>query len=113
MAGFTEPITLLPGIQAKVVSAATAVGTAKSQVFNSDPRGDQILTLIAKRTAITALTVDLEVSPDGGTTWEKHTTAISLLTAAARVAVGANQLCRLNIATFTGTSVDIFATSGV
>lgn len=52
---------------------------------------------------VTGLIVDAEISPDGGTTWQKVQTALNLVTAPQRFTIAgmAGYLCRFVSTTFT------------
>lgn len=106
------PVTIPAGNSATVVNAATATGTANSQIFNvqqKPDRGDLSVIFQAIKTAITVLTVDLEVSSDGGTTWGALTTFDFAASPIQMYTLLPGVVYRLNVKTITGTSVTINA----
>lgn len=119
----TQVVSLDPGFVLTVVNAlaASSTGTATSQIFTVAPRGDsgdRDLTLTAvPNGAVTTVTVDLEVSSDGGVTWQKKHVGIALIatsvsTEAVETGIQAGLLYRVNPTTNTGgTSVTINATA--
>jgi len=109
-------VALDPGVIVTVVNAATGTGTAASQQFGVQARqdgGDRSAHLQAIKTgAFTALTVDLEESTDGGTTFNPYVAGLDFNAAAVQKATNLvpGNIYRLNIKTFTGgTSVVINA----
>lgn len=120
--GVDEQLYVAPG---GAINATGPIGTPPNGTFGLPPqssiwRGQLILEAINRGGTVTALTVDLEISLDGGTTFGKLATAITFgaLPAAQRVDVsgcGGNGQLRLNPTTVTlgtGTGADIFARIG-
>lgn len=117
----TQVISLDSGLIAVLVNAATAVGFAASQIFTVGERpagGDRSLTLTPVQVGgVSALTVDIEVSSDGGTTWQKKHVGVALITAsvstqAVEANIQAGYVYRVNITTLTaGTNVSINGTA--
>ena len=113
-----------PGFVTTLVSALAAgsTGTANSTWFTASPRGegaDRNLTLIAVPSgAVTTVTVDIEVSSDGGVTWQKKHVSVALIatgtsTAAVEANIQSALLYRINVTTNTsGTSVTINGSVG-
>lgn len=103
--GFLDPKILHLGVSEKIVDAATGTGTANSQVFSFPAAfhiADAHCTLMAVLTgAFTALLVDIEVSLDGGTTWQKIADWDVVAQKATRGDFGLTGLHRLNVTTFT------------
>jgi hypothetical protein len=119
----TQIVSLDSGFQLVVVAALAAGGSGvgSSQIFTVPPRfagGDMNLTLTAiPNGAVTTVTVDIEVSADGGTTWQKKHVGVALIatsvsTQAVEANIQAGLLYRINVTTNTGgTSVTIAATA--
>lgn len=117
-------ILLETAVPASVTGAIITTGTTLSFPFAVLPRQnnqDRTLALSAIGVAAvpTTLTVDLECSADGGTTWQKYSTAIALVATAAATTkvilnVVAGLLYRINPTTVTlggtATSVSVLAT---
>lgn len=125
----TDPMLLLDGVPAgasssptgaatddltKVVTAASAIGTAKSQTFVLPAIGQGFLELAAALAAtITGFKVDLEQTYDNGVNWRKVVLAIDLFTNGnvASIGVAGGGVYRLNITTYAGAgNADVFAT---
>lgn len=105
-----------PGDVVTVVNGATGVGTANSFNFVVQPRGDggdRDVTFQAIKNNISALTADLQASSDGGVTFDILVAAIDFQTSSGvqrpSTTLMAGLVYRLNIKTFTGTSVVINA----
>jgi hypothetical protein len=119
----TNPISLDAGFQLVVVNALAVGGSgvANSQVFTVPEEfgsSGATLTLTAvPNGAVSAVTVDIEVSADGGVTWAKKHVSVALIAASVNTqAVESNLqpglLYRINPTTITGgASVTIVATA--
>lgn len=82
----TDIISLDSGFTLTVANAlaAAVTGTSKSQLFTVPERpggGDRTLTLSAVPNGTTALIVDVEVSSDGGASFQKKVVGLALITA--------------------------------
>lgn len=112
-----------PGQAVQVVSAlaAASTGTANSQLFTVQPRGegaDRSLVLDAvPNGAVTTVTADLEISTDNQVSFQKFKTGLALIAASVSTAAVVNNVqsgatYRVNVTTNTaGTSVTINATA--
>ena len=111
--GLTEPQVLPVNWQTPIAVGVTGTGTTKSQRFVTPPIGGDIELEFqgVNKSGVTGLTISVEKSPDGGTTWETHTSGLDLNTGPKRMAIGGNSLCRINVTTFTGTSADVAVTA--
>lgn len=72
--------------------------------------GETALALIVTNATITTMDVDVEVSPDGGTTWfqfDAFTQATGNTTELDQLAVARFTLMRVNISGFNGTTADV------
>ena len=101
------------GVDTIVVAGAVATGVAKSSVFAVPVRpsgGDVTVIFQAFETAITVLTIDLQRSVDGGTTFAPLSSGLNVHTGPQRVTPVPPGVYRVNIASITGTSADINAT---
>jgi hypothetical protein len=117
----TQIISLDSGLPAVVVNglAAGQTGVALSQIFTVSERpggGDRNLSLQAQGAGVTGCTVDIEVSADGGTTWNKKHVGVALITASvSTLAVEANMQAglqyRINPTSVAGAAVTIIATA--
>lgn len=120
----SQVISLDSGSPAIVVNGLGAGlnGVALSQIFTVSERpggGDRNMTLSAiPNGAVTSVVVDIEVSPDGGTTWIKKHVGVTLIAAgpvntqAVEANVQAGLLYRINPTTVTGgVGVTIVATA--
>lgn len=117
----TQVISLDSGLPAVVVNglAAGASGVALSQVFTVPERpggGDRNLSLVAQGAGVTGCTVDIEVSADGGTTWNKKHVGIVLIassvsTQAVEANIQAGLQYRINPTTVAGAAVTIIASA--
>jgi hypothetical protein len=117
----TQVVSLDSGLPAIVVNglAAGANGVALSQVFTVPERpggGDRSLSLVAQGAGVTGCTVDIEVSGDGGTTWnKKHVGVVLIATSVSTQAVEANIQAglqyRINPTSVAGAAVTIIATA--
>jgi len=122
-ASLTQITALDSGFVLTVVNALAAgsTGTTASQLFTVPPRydgGDKTLTLTAvPNGAVTTVTGDLEVSTDGGTTFQKKHVGIALIASSVSTEAIENNIqpglvYRFNVTTNTGgTSVTINATA--
>lgn len=108
---YTDPKPLVPAVPMVLVDGATATGVAKSQYFTLPSPGGLhpgSLLLQAVKTAITVLTINLEISLDGGTTFDKlGSTWDAYAGGAIFSTVVAGALYRLNVQTITGTSATV------
>lgn len=119
----SQVISLDSGLVGVLVNALAAgtTGVASSQIFTVSPRaygGDKTLTLTAvPNGAVTTFTGDLEVSSDGGTTWQKKHVGIQLIATSVSTEAVENNiqpglLYRFNPTTNTGgTSVTVNGTA--
>lgn len=119
----TQVVSLDAGFVLTVVNAIAAggSGTALSQIFTVPEKfgsSGATLTLTAvPNGAVTTVTVDIEVSSDGGTSWQKKHVGVALIavsvnTQATESNMQAGLLYRINPTTVTaGTSVTINATA--
>lgn len=116
----TQVLALDSGFELVVLNAVSATGTAGSQYFTvpgSDPQGSALTLTAIPNGAVSALTVDLEVSADGGVTFQKKHVGIALITAsvstqAVESNLQAGLIYRLNITTITGgTNVTVVASA--
>ncbi|HEX3156785.1 MAG TPA: hypothetical protein VHV32_19305 [Candidatus Angelobacter sp.] len=119
----SQVVSLDAGFVLTVVNALAAggSGTANSQIFTVPEEfgtGGSTLTLTAvPNGGVTTVTVDIEVSTDGGTTWQKKHVGVALIassvsTQAAEPNLQSGMLYRINPTTVTGgTSVTINATA--
>jgi hypothetical protein len=106
--------SLPSGVTAAVSIVITATGVTNYGTFtvegSPNNRDHTLVLTVTDPTALpTTLTVDLECSPDGGTTWGKYATALALVATAALTAkivlnVVAGLLYRLNPTSFTAGS---------
>jgi len=103
------------GIPVQITGTVTATGTANSFQFGALAKpagGDFSLDIQAIKTAITVLTVDIEISLDGGTTfnvWQAGLDFAANGNQKATQPVYPGALYRLNVKTLTGTSVFFIA----
>ncbi len=114
-------IDLTPGTIAILSPTLAASSTgASSVVFAVQDRADgadRNIALLAVPTGSTTVTVDVEVSDDGGTTWAKKDTSVALVATSTSTMKILNNfqpgwVYRLNVTTNTGgTSVVIKGTS--
>jgi hypothetical protein len=99
-------VTLDMGVPTTVLNAASAAGTG--QPFTVQPRADGAARTVSFQGIITGspttVTVNLEASNDGGTTWSTYQAALAFLTAAWQTVanVVAGPLYRLNLTTLSG-----------
>ncbi len=111
-------VCLQPGIATVVANNITGNG-ASSQLFVV-PEGNVTVARSVSftpdtLTAMTTLTVDVEASSDGGTTWTKFQTGLALIATSVPATVvvqnmNAGLLYRLNVPSgFTGTSASVSA----
>jgi hypothetical protein len=119
----TQVVSLDSGFVLTVVNALASGGSgvANSQIFTTPYKpgeGDFNLELVAvPNGGVTTVTVDIEVSSDGGTTWQKKHVGVALIaasvsTAAVETGIQPALLYRINPTTVTGgTSVTINATA--
>lgn len=119
----TQVVSLDAGFVLTVVNAilASGSGTALSQIFTvpeeSGTSGATLTLTAVPNGAVSALTVDIEVSSDGGLNWAKKHVGVALITASVNTqATEGNMqsglLYRINPTTVTGgTSVTINATA--
>jgi hypothetical protein len=108
----TQVLALDSGIELVAVNALAAggSGTGSSQQFTVSERpggGDRNLTITAIPNGSTTVTADLEVSADGGVTFQKKQVGIALIatsvsTQAIVANVQAGLIYRLNVTTNTG-----------
>jgi|SRR5690348_1861900 len=102
---------LQQGTPATVVNAATAAGTANSAPFAFPPslKSGRLRDLLYEATGTYSVcTANLEVSIDGGVTWVVVQKAIDLFAApAGTFSLTGGPQYRLNIQTFTGTSITV------
>lgn len=108
----TQVLALDSGIELVAVNALAAggSGTGNSQQFTVSERpggGDRNLTITAIPNGSTTVTADLEVSADGGATFQKRQVGIALIatsvsTQAIVANVQAGLIYRLNVTTNTG-----------
>lgn len=100
----------MQGIQVKLADAITATGTARVNLFSipGGPAltGQKTVTIFQK--GATVLTVAVEISWDGGTTWVTYLAAFNLIPAAVQVVLPSGAPLRLNVATLTTTPADIY-----
>ena len=95
------------GTGSLLVNAATTTGTAVSQHFGVSP-GTYVVTIFSAGT-FSVGTADLEVSIDGGTTFVAVTgqTGFDLTMGPIQLNVTTGPTYRLNVKSFTGTSVTV------
>lgn len=110
----STPYVLDLGVECTLVNAATATGVAASATFclYATPSGERNMVFQAIGT-FTVCTADLEISSDGGTTWNALVAAndFNANKVLKSVQLVSGCLYRWNIKTFTGTSVTINGTS--
>jgi hypothetical protein len=102
-----DPFVVLDmGVPTTVLNAATSAGTG--QPFTVQPRTDGAARTVSFQAVIsgspTTVTVNLEASNDGGTTWTTYQAALAFLTASWQTVLNlvAGPVYRLNLTTLSG-----------
>lgn len=118
----TQVISLDAGFVATLVNAlaASSTGFGSSQIFTVPEEfgtsGSSLTLTAVPNGAVTSVIVDIEVSTDGGNSWQKKHVSVTLIAASvSTLAVESNMmpglLYRINVTTNTGgTSVTINGT---
>lgn len=107
------------GTPLAVVNAATGTGTGLSSIFSIEGKSagarNTWLALGATTGNFSAFKVDLQVSYDGGATWQTQQAAIDLFNSPAQMLsppLSPGAIARLNVSTFTGgTTASVNASS--
>lgn len=110
------PVTLTPGDVTRVFnSSSTGTGLTFCLTANIAGRSAQSLNLSAQGASVTAVTVTLQQSADGGTTWETapNGSALALIASSTGapviISVVPGLLYRINATTVTGGTAQVYA----